>query len=98
MYCIITFYCLLPSFVQIHNSDLCFFIYYYYFLFILYQAKSHTTDVLILNRYCYCYYYYYYYYYYYAFYRLFHPSKEQQFGKIEIFNTLSSEKAGGTYY
>ena len=23
IYCIITFYCLLPSFLQIHNSDLC---------------------------------------------------------------------------
>ena len=59
MYCIITFYCLLPSFLQIHNSELCIFIYYLFFLFILYQAKSHTMDVLILNHYYYYYYYYY---------------------------------------
>ena len=56
----VTFYCLLPSFLQIHNSDLCIFIYYsFIFLFILYQAKSHTMDVLMLNRYYYYYYYYY---------------------------------------
>ena len=53
---IITFYCLLPSFLQIHNSDLCNFL-----ILLLYQAKSHTMDVLILNRYYYYYYYYYYY-------------------------------------
>ena len=39
--------------------------FYLLFIFILYQAKSHTMDVLILNRYCYYYFYYYYYYYYY---------------------------------
>ena len=36
-------------------------IYVNFFILLLYQAKSHTMDVLILNRYYYYYYYYYYY-------------------------------------
>ena len=41
--CIITFYCLLPSFLQIHNS-----IYVNFLILLLYQAKSHTMDVIII--------------------------------------------------
>ena len=63
----------LPSFSQIHNSDLC-ILFFNFLILLLHQAKSHTMDVLILNRhyyYYYCYYYYYYdddYYYYYHYY------------------------------
>ena len=55
IYCITTFYCLLPSFLQIHIK-----IYVNFLSLLLYQAKSHTMDALILNRYYYYYYYYYY--------------------------------------
>ena len=48
IYCIITFYCLLPSFLQIHNSDLCIF-FFNFLILLLYQAKSHTMDVMILR-------------------------------------------------
>ena len=57
-YYILLFICLFYKFIiQIYVNFL---------ILLLYQAKSHTMDVLILNRYYYYYYYYYccYYYYY----------------------------------
>ena len=43
IYCIITFYCLLPSFLQIHNSDLCEFP---HFTFISVEEPYHgCTDI-----------------------------------------------------
>ena len=45
-YCIITFYCLLPSFSQIHNSDLCKFP---HFTFISGEEPYHGyTDIIII--------------------------------------------------
>ena len=57
IYCIITFTVYYLAFYKfiIH-------IYVNFLILILYQAKSHTMDELILNRYHYYYYYYYYYY------------------------------------
>ena len=43
IYCIITFYCLSPSFLQIHNSDLC---YFPHFTFISGEEPYHgCTDI-----------------------------------------------------
>ena len=45
IYCIITFYCLLPSFLQIHNSDLCIFLISLFYSYFRRRAIPWMTDI-----------------------------------------------------